>query len=282
MIKRKPGAGYQTRPFPRMRRLILDAGWLGRRRHTIRGLIELDVTLARQLLRADQARTGVPLSFSAFVIACVGQAVDVDRSVQAYRTWRDQLIVFDDVDVLIAIEIPLAEQRFPLLIPIRAANRRTARDIHDEIRAIQADPTRATPAQLAWLSRMARLPTPARHLLYRLIERQPHWRKRYAGTVGLTSVGMFGSGGGWGIGMPSHTLSVTLGGIAAKPGVADGRIAIREMLNVTIDFDHDIVDGAPAARFVQRLKELVESGYGLSDDRAGPDTRVDLNQAIAV
>jgi hypothetical protein len=28
---------------------------------------------------------------------------------------------------------------------------------------------------------------------------------------------------------------------------------------------HDIIDGAPAARFVQRLKELIESGYGLDD-----------------
>jgi pyruvate/2-oxoglutarate dehydrogenase complex dihydrolipoamide acyltransferase (E2) component len=45
----------------------------------------------------------------------------------------------------------------------------------------------------------------------------------------------------------------------------DGEIRIREYLSVTISFDHDIVDGAPAARFAQRLKELVESGYGLSE-----------------
>jgi pyruvate/2-oxoglutarate dehydrogenase complex dihydrolipoamide acyltransferase (E2) component len=37
------------------------------------------------------------------------------------------------------------------------------------------------------------------------------------------------------------------------------------MLNLTVTFDHDIVDGAPAARFVHRLVELVESGYGLSE-----------------
>lgn len=30
-----------------------------------------------------------------------------------------------------------------------------------------------------------------------------------------------------------------------------------------LSFDHDIIDGAPAARFVSRLGELVESGYGL-------------------
>jgi len=192
-----------------------------------------------------------------------------------------QLIVFDDVDVLIAIEIPLGAQRFPLLYPIRAANRRTVRDIHDEIRAIQANSTPDAATQLAWLRRMALLPTMVRHLLYRLIERQPHWRKRAAGTVGMTSVGMFGAGGGWGIGVPSHTLSLILGGIAAKPGVVDGQIAIREYLSVTIDFDHDIVDGAPAARFVQRLKELVEAGDGLTDDQDAPDDRASLNCVTA-
>jgi hypothetical protein len=34
---------------------------------------------------------------------------------------------------------------------------------------------------------------------------------------------------------------------------------------MTISVNHDIIDGAPAARFTQRLKELIESGYALSD-----------------
>jgi len=33
---------------------------------------------------------------------------------------------------------------------------------------------------------------------------------------------------------------------------------------MTISVDHDIIDGAPLARFTQRLKELIENGYGLS------------------
>ena len=45
----------------------------------------------------------------------------------------------------------------------------------------------------------------------------------------------------------------------------DGQIAIREYLSLTISFDHDIVDSAPAARFTERLKELIESGFGLLD-----------------
>jgi pyruvate/2-oxoglutarate dehydrogenase complex dihydrolipoamide acyltransferase (E2) component len=47
--------------------------------------------------------------------------------------------------------------------------------------------------------------------------------------------------------------------------VVDGRIEIREYLCMTLCFDHDVVDGAPAARFTARFKELVESGYGLEE-----------------
>jgi hypothetical protein len=44
-----------------------------------------------------------------------------------------------------------------------------------------------------------------------------------------------------------HTLDLTLGGIASKPSVVDGQIAIREYLCMTLSFDHTIIDGAPAA-----------------------------------
>ncbi len=74
---------------------------------------------------------------------------------------------------------------------------------------------------------------------------------------------MFGADGGWAIPAPNHTLQITLGGIAEKLGVAADRIEICEYLSITISIDHDIVDGAPATRFAQRLKELFESGQCL-------------------
>ena len=91
-----------------------------------------------------------------------------------------------------------------------------------------------------------------------------------AGTVGITAVGMFGKGhSGWGIAPTTHSLGLVVGSIAWKPAVVEGRIEPREILNLTVVFDHDVIDGAPAARFARRLVELIESGYGLDevDDR---------------
>jgi pyruvate/2-oxoglutarate dehydrogenase complex dihydrolipoamide acyltransferase (E2) component len=60
-----------------------------------------------------------------------------------------------------------------------------------------------------------------------------------------------------------------VGGIAWKPAVIEGRIEPREILNLTVTFDHDVVDGAPATRFVRRLVELIERGYGLCEADGG-------------
>lgn len=88
--------------------------------------------------------------------------------------------------------------------------------------------------------------------------------REYSSPVTVTAVGMFGRGGGWGIPMPSQTLTITIGGIAEKPGVVDGRIEVREFLDLTISVDHDVVDGAPIARFTRQFRELLESSYGLA------------------
>jgi pyruvate/2-oxoglutarate dehydrogenase complex dihydrolipoamide acyltransferase (E2) component len=256
---------YQVVRFPRERQVTVDGGRLAARKHTVHGLIEVDVTRPRQLIRAHKARTGETLSFTAFAIACLGQAIDDNKAMHAYRDWRNRLIIFDAVDVNTMVEIERDGRKLVLPHCIRAANKRTLADMHAEIRAVQANPFRTRAYGVKWF---ARLPRFARGLFYWAIFKHPPWLKRSFGTAGMTSVGMFGKGSGWAIPFGVHTLEVALGGIAEKPGIIDGRIEIRDYLCITISIDHDIVDGAPAARFIQRFKDLLESGYGLCEQDA--------------
>jgi len=41
----------------------------------------------------------------------------------------------------------------------------------------------------------------------------------------------------------------------------DGQIVVREMMSLSISFDHRLVDGAPAARFLQRVKQFIEQPF---------------------
>jgi len=256
-------APAQITPFPRMRLPMVDGGRMGRQKHLVHGLFEVDVTQARQRLHAHAARTGEALSFTAFLLACLGRALDTHRHMHAYRDWRNRLVIFDEVDVNTLVEVDVDGRRIIRPHIFRAINRKTVWDLHRELRTFQGAAERSREA--AFLRGFVRLPAVVRRLFYGMIFRNPQLLKEYLGTVALSSIGMFGTGGFWGIPVSNHTLQCTVGGIAQKPGVVDGRIDVREYLSVTISFDHDIVDGAPAARFAQHWKELVERGEGLDD-----------------
>jgi hypothetical protein len=263
---------YHVVAFPQARQAVLSFLGLSSWGHTIFALLEVDVTVARRFMDEHEARTGEGLSFTGYLTFCLGRAVDEDKSVQAYRKGRDQLVVFDDVDVGMMIERQIGETRAPVGHVIRRANHKTFMEIHQEIRAVQAGPSPQRKEMAPWLRLLPRLPGPLRKLFSAFvrmaIRRNPAGRwVAMAGTVSVTAVGMFGKGSGWGLAAPTgHTLCLIVGGIARKPAVVEDGIEPREILSLTVAFDHDIVDGAPAARFSRCLKELIERGYGLDED----------------
>jgi pyruvate/2-oxoglutarate dehydrogenase complex dihydrolipoamide acyltransferase (E2) component len=258
-------ASYEIHPFPLQRRVIADTVRMARRKNTMYGLFEVNVTHARQAIHAYRARTGEGLSFTAFVLACLGRAVEQHKEVHGILNGWNQVVVFDDVDVATMIEIDFEGQKFPLTHVIRAVNRRSFREIHDEIRGIQADPEAVLhAANTPFLRYFLLLPAPLRDVFYRVLLSSPKLMKRAIGTVQVSTVGMFGRAG-WAISPPVYNLSLMLGGVAEKPVVVGGQITRQQMMSVTLCLNHDIVDGAPAARFTRRLVELIESGHGLAE-----------------
>jgi pyruvate/2-oxoglutarate dehydrogenase complex dihydrolipoamide acyltransferase (E2) component len=262
-VQAMDAGGYQIEPIPRERAVIVDGLAVGASRHMVHALLEIDVTRARRILAARRGATGEGLSFTAFVVAAAARAIAEHRHLNAYRDWRNRLVVFDDVDVATLVEFEAGRVAVPHVI--RAANRKSVQEVHDEIRAVQARPARSA-QHGGWTQRLApRIPGFLRRFFLCVLRRCPLRLRRLAGTAVVTAVGMFaGRGAGWAIGIvPLHTLGLTLGGIVERPAMEEGRIVTRELLAVTVSVDHDIVDGAPAARFVRRLRELIEAADGL-------------------
>lgn len=250
---------FTVQPFPATRQLMVDGGRMGRQKHTVHGLVEFDITRARESLRTHNLQTGENLSFSAFFLFCLGKAIEADRQMHAYRDWRNRLVIFDEVDVNMLFEVE--EEGGKTIRPhiLRGVNTMSTRDIQAEIRDFQSG--HQTSRESKFIDWFVRLPGFIRRMFFWILFSNPRLIKDYYGTVLVTSIGMFGSGSGWGIPVPNHTLQLTLGGVGEKPGVVDHRVEVRTYMSVTISFDHDIVDGAPVARFIQRLKKLVEKGY---------------------
>lgn len=253
--------GDRIDPFPARRRGTIDYMRTAGRRSNVHGLVEVDVTEARRRIEAIEAETGEQLSFTAFLVYCLAGAIDDYPHVNAYRDWRGRLHVFKDVDVNVLVETTVRGERMGVPHVVRTANERSVRSIHDEIRAAEesSDPTELS----RWAELAFRLPGFVRRLVWRLPQWFPDRWKDVAGTVTVTSVGMFGAGGGWAVTPTNYTAQLTVGGISEKLRVVDGKVTTRELLDLTVTFDHDVVDGAAATRFVQRLGELVEDAHGL-------------------
>jgi pyruvate/2-oxoglutarate dehydrogenase complex dihydrolipoamide acyltransferase (E2) component len=254
--------GYKIVPLSSSRLPQIDYMDVARQKHVIHVLTEMDVTQARGLLRAHKERTGEALSFTAYLVACVARTVDADKMAHAYRQGRRKLVIFEDVDVNTIIERPVGDRTIPVPYVIRAANHKTFREIHQEIRAAQGEQVEVT-GRLNLMKWYWLLPPVLGRAFWRLLLNNPFLMKRTPGTVSVSAVGMFGQGAGWGIPVTGYTLQVIVGGISKKPGVVDGKIEPRQYLSLTLCFDHDIVDGAPAARFTARLKEMVEGAAEL-------------------
>ncbi len=249
---------------------LLDVYWW---KHSVYGLLEVDVTVPRRFMADHKARTGESLSFTGYLTFCLARTIDEDKSVQALLKGRKQLVVFDDVDVALFIEREIGGELAAMMHVVRRANRKTFQEIHQEIRSVQARPVPADKGMAPWVRFFILLPWPFPRFFSALIRaavhRAPTLMADMGGTVGVTAVGMFGQGDvGWGLTPMPHSLDLVVGSITRKPAVVADRIEPREILNLTVVFDHDIIDGSPATRFARRLVEMIESGYGLGENQA--------------
>jgi pyruvate dehydrogenase E2 component (dihydrolipoamide acetyltransferase) len=84
------------------------------------------------------------------------------------------------------------------------------------------------------------------------------------GTFTITNLGMFEIDAFTPIINPPESAILGVGRIVAKPVSVDRQVVVRDMMSLSLSFDHRLVDGAPAARFLQRLKQLVERPFALA------------------
>lgn len=288
-----PIGAFDEHRYSRSRTATLDTLRWGRKRFHVPLMLEVDVTAAREAIRRQKETTGEGVSFTGWIIKCLGQAVSEHPHIHALRQGRRKVIVFRDVDVAIIVERTVSaggtNRTLPMPYVIRKANEKSLAAIHGEIRSAQHAPVAEGDTQIAsgraasLMQLFNRLPQFARDLMvWHRLQHDPFYLKRMMGTVSVTAIGMAGrsgsggsggSGGiGWGIPVGIHPLIVAVGGISPRALLVGGQLANREHLGLTVLFDHAVTDGAPVARFTARLQELMESAYGLVAPEASPQS----------
>ncbi len=85
------------------------------------------------------------------------------------------------------------------------------------------------------------------------------------GTITITNIGVFGVDTGTPILNPGEVGIVALGSIRPKPWVVDNEILVRQVTTIGATFDHRVVDGDVASRFVQDVASVIEEPALLLD-----------------
>lgn len=83
------------------------------------------------------------------------------------------------------------------------------------------------------------------------------------GTFTITNLGMYEIDAFTPILNLPEAAILGVGRILARPVALENQVVIRQMMTLSLTFDHRVVDGAPAARFLQRLKTLIERPFAL-------------------
>jgi pyruvate/2-oxoglutarate dehydrogenase complex dihydrolipoamide acyltransferase (E2) component len=259
----KKKQGYRTTPFTTNRRMVAASAAVGREQNNIQTIIEVDISEPRRLIREHQQQTGEKLSLTAYVVASLAQAIAEHPMLNSIRKGRN-IVLFDDVGIGVLVERDIDGEIVPENLGIRNAQTKTLREIHEEIRAAQAH-TGDGLGGLSGTTWVRFIPSFLFRTFIRLASKNIGMIERY-GAVGVTAVGMFGAKNQalWLLPLVGGaTVGVAVGGIVERACICDGQIEIHEHLCLTVTFNHDIVDGAPAARFLKRFSELLMSGEQL-------------------
>ncbi|MHA2423776.1 MAG: 2-oxo acid dehydrogenase subunit E2 [Candidatus Thorarchaeota archaeon] len=263
---------YEVKPFPKERTLVIDNMEMGSKTHHMKGLFELDVTDGRKVIHSFEERTGKDISFTSWIMKCIALAIKEHKHVHALRKGKKKIIIFDEIDISLPVEKKAKTDTLPLPLVIRKVDEKSVLEITSEIREAQAEETEGIEVMgsekksltMRLVKYFPSFPKFLRNIIYRRFK-DPFFLKENAGTVLVTTIGMFSRSGGFAIPLTPNPLVFAIGGISKKPGVVDDRIEVREYLSITVLIDHDTVDGGPATRFVSRFAELIETASGLED-----------------
>ncbi len=258
---------YTIQKFPKTRIATIDVCAVGKKKHHMAALIEVDVTESREKIK-QRKQKGETVSFTAWLIKVISLTIKKYEQAASYLKGKRKVVIFNDINVSMIVEKELNSHKIPIPLIIDKANRRSVESIATQIKEAQnknlSDKDIVLHHKTSGLEKLYYiLPGCARRFFWRYLIRHPRTAFRKMGNVSITSIGMMGKVNGWFIPISVHPICFGIGSITKKPLVVADKIAIREVLSMTVLLDHDVIDGANMARLIGELCENMTGGMEL-------------------
>ncbi|QGY47482.1 hypothetical protein GM418_28570 [Maribellus comscasis] len=256
--------GISTVPLSFNRKMVIASATITRKKNTIHSFTEVDVTEPRRLIKLHFQKTGEKLSFTGYIVKCLAQTVKQYPHFNSFIK-RNKQVILNDVTISVLTEREFEGEKVPEPLGINQAQLKSYQQINDEIRLAQKEKGNQL-GSLMNITWIRFIPGFLLKTFVRLADKNISMAKKY-GKVAITAVGMFTNEPVWFIPHGTATVLLTLGSIVKKTICSEDKNSEREFLCLTVSFDHNIVDGAPAARFLNQLIETIKSGRLIQTDR---------------
>ena len=203
-------------------------------------LMEVDMTEAArfrgQLAPEFERRHGARLAYDAMIAKAVAIALREHPDVNArWQEAADGQPAGLQLQAQVNVGIAVAGEQGLLVVVVRDADKKTLEQVNAGL------------AELVGKSRGNRLGPD----------------EMGGGTFTITNLGSYGVEAFTPIVNPPESAILGVGRIAKRPAVVEDQVVARDLMYLSLTFDHRVVDGAPAAQFLQRVKQVLEAPYVL-------------------
>ncbi|MGQ9459858.1 MAG: dihydrolipoamide acetyltransferase family protein [Candidatus Bathyarchaeaceae archaeon] len=188
------------------------------------------ITMEVDMSKAAELREKVGVSYTDMLVKAAAKAL-TEHPIINSTLEKEQIKIFADINIGVAVATGMG-----LIVPvIHNANRKSLTEISSRLKEL---------AEKAKQSKLAK-------------------EELTGGTFTITNLGMYGVDIFTPIINPPETAILGVGRVAEKPIVVDKQIVVRPLMQLSLTFDHRVVDGAPAAEFLQKVKQNLENPEAL-------------------
>lgn len=258
----KNNKGYISTKLSFNRRAVIASASATKDKNAIHSFTEIDISEPRKRLKSHFNNTGEKLSLTSYIVSCLAYTMKDYPQFNSFIKGQ-KLITLNDLTINVLIEKEINGEKVPEPLGIQKTQEKSIIQIQAEIKEAkekQSDKLGSLSGN-PWISL---IPTFLLKTFIRIANKNIRMSKTY-GKVAVTAVGMFSKEAVWFIPHDSTTVLITVGSISKKVIETDGQFVSREHLCLTASFDHHIIDGAPASRFMNDFIKTIKSGDLLLD-----------------
>jgi pyruvate dehydrogenase E2 component (dihydrolipoamide acetyltransferase) len=184
------------------------------------------VRLRERLLPELETKIGVPLSYTDILVKVLAIALR-EHPILNSRLHGDLIRLIEEINIGVAVEVEEG-----LVVPV----------VHDADKKTLAEVAKST-KQLIDGARDGRLSS----------------SELTGGTFTISNLGSYGVDFFTPLINLPETAILGVGRIVEKPIASNGQVSVKPMMCLSLSFDHRVIDGALAAKFLQRIREILEA-----------------------